>query len=28
LTATVDSQLPEFSDITLDEIKIIPGNCP
>ena len=28
LTATVDSQLPEFSDITLEEIKIIPGNCP
>ena len=28
LTATVDSQLPEFSDITLEEIKLIPGNCP
>ena len=28
LIATVDSQLPEFSDIELDEIKILPGNCP
>jgi hypothetical protein len=28
LTATVDSQLPEFSDIVLDEIKIVPLDCP
>jgi hypothetical protein len=28
LTATVDSQLPEFSDIVLDEIKILPLDCP
>ena len=28
LIATVDSQLPEFSDITLDEIKILPLDCP
>jgi hypothetical protein len=28
LTATVDSQLPEFSDIVLDEVKVIPLDCP
>ena len=28
LLAIVDSQLPEFSDIGLDEIKIVPGECP
>jgi hypothetical protein len=28
LTATVDSQLPEFSDIVLDEVKILPLDCP
>ena len=27
-TATVDSDLPEFSDIVLDVAKIIPGPCP
>ena len=28
LIAIVDAQLPEFSDIGLDQIKLIPGNCP
>jgi hypothetical protein len=27
-TATVDSDLPEFSDIVLDVEKIVPGPCP
>ena len=26
--ATVDSDLPEFSDIVLDVEKIVPGPCP
>ena len=28
LIAIVDSKLPEFSDIGLDEVKILPGECP
>ena len=28
LIAMVDAQLPEFSDIGLDQIKLIPVNCP
>jgi hypothetical protein len=27
-TATVDSFLPEFSDIVLDVTKVIPAVCP
>jgi hypothetical protein len=27
-TATVDSELPEFSDIELNVEKIVPGTCP
>jgi hypothetical protein len=27
-TATVDSALPEFSDIVLNVTKIVAGSCP